>query len=111
MVCLNEESENLSPEARERWKTEEQFINNRLTWLSFTQSLLFAAYGISLTTENPLPEISYFKRLIPFIGLIILTGVLGAIMAMYKLNTTALLSSEIRVFRCKTHVAVAILSD
>ena len=80
----------LVTKGRARSKIEKQFVNNRLTWLGFTQSLLFAAYGVSLTASNPSPEISYLKSLIPIVGLItsalIFIGVIGAISAMYRLK-------------------------
>ncbi len=87
---MADQNDNTKTEGRQRWKTEEQFVNNRLTWLGFTQSLLFAAYGVSLTTKNPSPDITYLKCLIPIVGLVtsilILVGVIGAVLAMYRLR-------------------------
>lgn len=89
-IHLSEVNNNQVMEGRERWKTEEQFINNRLTWLGFTQSLLFAAYGVSITASNPSSEINYLKCLIPITGLVtsalIFIGVIGATLAMYRLK-------------------------
>ncbi len=50
------QNKNQETEGMERWKTEEQFVNNRLIWLGFTQSLLFTAYGVTLTNKNPSPR-------------------------------------------------------
>lgn len=84
------QNDNHATEGKVRWKTEEQFINNRLTWLGFTQSLLFATYSVSLTANNPSPEISYLKWLIPIIGIatsaLIFVGVIGAVLAMYRIR-------------------------
>ena len=83
------ESDSLS-EGRERWKTEEQFINNRLTWLGFTQSILFAIYSTALNAENQTSKTINLINLIPFLGLLtsifIFIGVIGATIAMYHLK-------------------------
>lgn len=90
MVTKGTNEYDSADQGRSRWKTEEQFVNNRLTWLGFTQSLLFAAYGVTLTASNSSPEISHLKCLIPLVGVItsilIFVGVIGAILAMYRLK-------------------------
>ncbi len=85
-----DDNDNLS-EGRARWKLEEDFVNNRLSWLGVTQSLLFTAYGISITSATcQSPKIYLLICLVPIIGLLtsvfIFMGVIGAIIAMHRLK-------------------------
>ena len=36
-------------EDREKWIHEDNLVNNRLTWLILSQTILFAGYGILIT--------------------------------------------------------------
>ena len=82
----------------EKWKHEDEVINHRLTWLGFSQGLLFAAYGLivqlsanvtSATIKDPslVTAIKKLSSIIPMIGmltsLLVLAGVLAAAVSMY----------------------------
>lgn len=76
-------------------KREAGLINNRVTWLLTSQSILFAAFAISI--KEPLGKfnnnqviIDTLTKLIPKLGLFItfciLTGIVGAYLAMFRIN-------------------------
>ena len=80
---------------RKLWEHEDNLINQRMTWLGVTQTILFAAYGLLLTVKLPEgdPNIENQKELItllPIIGLatsiLILVGIIAAIFAMKEIK-------------------------
>lgn len=73
---------------RRKWEHEDHLINQRLTWLLNSQSLLFAAYAIALqsvSADTPNRALK-FVSVCPFIGIatssLILIGILAATDAM-----------------------------
>jgi hypothetical protein len=81
---------------RERWVHEDELINQRLSWLLASQTLLFAAYGLALQVgANPSNTSEVSKKttevlsLIPYIGFYssvsIMVSVLAAVIALYFL--------------------------
>jgi hypothetical protein len=81
----------------EKWKHEDEVINHRLTWLGFSQGLLFAAYGLIIQLSanvildkinNPtlVTAIKELSSIIPMIGILtsslVLAGVLAAAVSM-----------------------------
>jgi uncharacterized membrane protein len=70
----------------ERERFEHELINRRLTWLFTSQTVLFAAYGIALRSNEPQGNHA-FLRVTAIIGALIagliLLGVVAAILAKF----------------------------
>lgn len=82
---------------REKWTHEDNLINHRLSWLLFSQSILFAAYAVLLTAAKDIPQSDRIDRLIglfPFIGgftiALISATILAALLAQQELGTQIL---------------------
>ncbi|MEM7206485.1 MAG: hypothetical protein AAF434_01550 [Pseudomonadota bacterium] len=80
---------------RQLWEHEDHLINQRMTWLGVTQTLLFAAYGLLLTQSNVQDGMSKDKlhelsELLPIVGVltssVILIGIIAAFLAMCELK-------------------------
>jgi|SRR5208337_3616544 len=81
---------------REKWAKEDDLINHRLTWLLYSQTILFAAYVVLLSIDTTggshahAHKIDRIVLLVPFFGLVlafILTGgIIAAMVAQHKLN-------------------------
>jgi hypothetical protein len=79
-------------EFREKWKHEDELINQRLTWLLFTQTILFAGYANILSKELN-SHIETFLLLMSIFGIlfccVIGVSVAAAIYAMFDLKKQA----------------------
>lgn len=64
----------------ERGKFEHELLNRRVTWLLSSQTILFAAYGLSIS-EHDKGEI--FREVIPMVGIVLSTIVLIGIVAAF----------------------------
>ena len=80
---------------RQLWEHEDNLINQRMTWLGVTQTILFAAYGLLLTVKpsdcvSNLENQKELVTLLPIIGLatsiLILVGIIAAIFAMKEIK-------------------------
>ena len=92
-----------------RLEFEHELINRRLTWLLSTQSLLFAAYGLAITPDNPE---KVFLEVTPIAGIavsgMIFIGVLCGVFAKWH----AWQDSEQKEFGVRTWITVlAFLPD
>ncbi|MBC8386509.1 MAG: hypothetical protein ISS18_04880 [Bacteroidales bacterium] len=81
-------------EFREKWKHEDGLINQRLTWLLITQTLLFAGYAnifVKIMEAESITIITHFLLLVMAIFGILFSNIIrisvnAAIMAMYDLK-------------------------
>lgn len=66
----------------ERGKFEHELLNRRVTWLLTSQTILFAAYGLSISEKS---DGKVFREVIPIVGIvlssIILIGIIAAFIA------------------------------
>jgi len=66
----------------ERARFEHQLLNTRVTWLLSSQTILFAAYGLSISEYD---KGTLFREVIPLVGIvlsgIILIGIVAAFLA------------------------------
>jgi len=86
---------------RQLWEHEDNLINQRMTWLGITQSLLFTAYGVLLTRNlskgsELAATVSELEFIIPIIGVatsaLILLGIVAAVLAMKHIKDTCKLN-------------------
>ena len=73
---------------RDKWVHEDNLINHRVTWLHYSQTLLFAVYGVLMTVTPPSEHLEKAKtilRWLPWFGILvtclIFLAVAGAVIA------------------------------
>ncbi len=86
---------------REKWVHEDDLLNHRMNWLLASQGLMFAGYAVIIKLEADVPNcedmagrvksfIGTATRWLPWLGistcLVVLSGVVGACLAMWKLR-------------------------
>jgi len=67
---------------------EHELINRKTTWLLATQTLLFAAYGVTFTSAGNDAHVDEFRRVVAYSGLsialIVLVGVVALIRSKFR---------------------------
>ena len=88
---------------RQKWEHEDHLINQRLTWLLNSQSLLFAAYALALhstTVAKVDPRIYKVLNTLPLVGIassaLILMGIIAATEAMRVLKKSKRFTYDVR---------------
>lgn len=77
-------------ELKERGEFEHELLNRRVTWLLTSQTILFAAYGLSFNENVNGTAVTEFRMVVPLLGLIISFVIWLGINAAFLAKITAL---------------------
>lgn len=86
MIDLEKERVDL----KNRGEFEHELLNRRVTWLLTSQTILFAAYGLSFGEKIDIDSAEKFRSVVPFLGIVISLVIWLGINAAFFAKVTAL---------------------
>jgi hypothetical protein len=78
-----QESRDIWDDYNDRQKFEHELINRKTTWWLTTQTILFAAYGVTFD-KQPVGDAAVFRRLIAWVGLLVAVVTLLGVLAVMR---------------------------